>query len=138
MTLSIPQHLAALENRLTSLGMVGVDVSLYGSSGDGYAKPWWIAVRYKFKDKGEQQDFNAKSEDTADLGFHTCVGLVHEHIDNLPTPEEAEHQEFLKLLARVVEKGRDVGIDDLVINPLVEAMKKLSENAITHDKSARF
>ena len=38
MTLSIPQHLAALENRLTSLGMVSVDGRLDVAASD----PAWV------------------------------------------------------------------------------------------------
>ncbi len=52
-------------------------------------------------------------------------------IANLPTPEEARMAEFTAQLAATIELGKSNGIDVQFVNPLVEAMKRLSENAIT-------
>ena len=48
-----------------------------------------------------------------------------------PTRAEAERNAYLGKLADAVEYGRKIGIDDALVNPLVEAMKRLSENIIT-------
>lgn len=48
-----------------------------------------------------------------------------------PTRAEMERNAYLARLADAVEYGRKIGIDDALVNPLVEAMKRLSENIIT-------
>lgn len=52
-------------------------------------------------------------------------------IANLPTPEETARNEFASLLAKALEYGRAKGFSDVMINPLAEAMKTLSDNIIT-------
>lgn len=52
-------------------------------------------------------------------------------VASLPTPEEAALADFTNLLAKTIELGNKVGIDPQFVNPLTEAMKRLSENAIT-------
>lgn len=53
-------------------------------------------------------------------------------IKTLPSKEDRERNQYLKHLARAVEYGKKVGIDDDFINPLVLQMKRLSENVIEH------
>lgn len=48
-----------------------------------------------------------------------------------PTRAETERNAYLTRLADAIEYGRKIGIDDALVNPLVEAMKRLSENIIT-------
>lgn len=50
--------------------------------------------------------------------------------------ERIERQAYLERLAEAVEYGRRVGIDEVLVNPLVEAIKRLSENIITHQPEA--
>lgn len=49
----------------------------------------------------------------------------------LPGKAEREREEFLKLLAKATEYGRQVGIEEEFVNPLQVLAKKLSENALT-------
>jgi len=49
---------------------------------------------------------------------------------NLPDREERKKAEFTVQLAKTIEMGRANGIDVQFVNPLIEAMKRLSENAI--------
>lgn len=55
-------------------------------------------------------------------------------IDALPTIEQARLNEFREMLAKTIELGKDAGIDDALVNPLAEAMKRLSENALTDQR----
>ncbi len=63
------------------------------------------------------------------------VGAILDNADNLisalPTPEQARMDEFVAQLAATIELGKANGIDVQFVNPLTEAMKRLSENAIT-------
>lgn len=53
-------------------------------------------------------------------------------IDGLPSAEEAKRQQFMSSLAKVIDLGRENGIEVDFINPLTETMKRLSENALTY------
>lgn len=50
----------------------------------------------------------------------------------IPPKEDRDRAEFTRMLANVIDKGRQIGIDVDYVNPLVETMKRLSENAITY------
>lgn len=52
-------------------------------------------------------------------------------IDSLPSIEEANRNAFAKALGHAIELGQKNGVDVTFVNPLVEAMKQLSENALT-------
>lgn len=54
------------------------------------------------------------------------------HIRTLKSKEDREHEEYLKKVAAAVEYGRKINIDQALINPLLEQMKKLSSNIIEH------
>lgn len=51
--------------------------------------------------------------------------------NDLPTIDERRMAEFTELLAKTIEMGNQYGVDVQFVNPLMEAMKRLSENAIT-------
>lgn len=58
---------------------------------------------------------------------------AREFISELPDPEEAKRQEFINQLAALIDLGRENGIDLAFVNPLQETMKRLAENALTHE-----
>lgn len=53
----------------------------------------------------------------------------------LPDAEEIKLQDFMSALGNVIDMGRANGIDVAFVNPLVETMKRLSENALTHQRA---
>ena len=53
-------------------------------------------------------------------------------INSLPSAEDAKRQQFMASLAKVLDLGRDNGIEVDFLNPLTETMKRLSESAITY------
>lgn len=53
-------------------------------------------------------------------------------IKTLPSKEDRERNQYLKHLAKAVEYGKKVGLDDTLINPLELQMKRLSANIIEH------
>ena len=55
-------------------------------------------------------------------------------VNELPSRDERNKKEFLQSLSDIIAKGREIGIDVEYVNPLVETMKKLSSNIITHVK----
>ena len=61
------------------------------------------------------------------------IANAREFISELPDPEEARKQEFITQLAALIDLGRENGIDLAFVNPLQETMKRLAENALTHE-----
>lgn len=53
-----------------------------------------------------------------------------------PTAEQARLDEFMGALGKVIDLGRQNGIEADYLNPLVASMKKLSENIITDQRAA--
>lgn len=71
-----------------------------------------------------------------ELGYGNNVGEALQNardiIAAIPPKEDRDRAEFTRMLANVIDKGRQIGIDVDYVNPLVETMKRLSENAITY------
>lgn len=57
-------------------------------------------------------------------------------IAKLPNPEETRMKEFMTALSDVIELGRQNGVDVEFVNPLVDTMRRLSENIITDQRPA--
>jgi hypothetical protein len=53
-------------------------------------------------------------------------------INALPDAKTARLHDFIGQLGKVIDAGRDLGIDVDYLNPLTDTMKRLSENIITH------
>ena len=51
---------------------------------------------------------------------------------SLPSLEDRRRKEFVRLLAQTIEKGREAGIEDSLVNPLEVLSKRLSENALEY------
>jgi len=49
---------------------------------------------------------------------------------DIPSPEEREHQQFTAALGRLIDQGRDLGIEVDFLNPLTQMMEKLATNAL--------
>lgn len=55
-------------------------------------------------------------------------------VGSLPSREERDKRQFLQSLSDIIAKGQEIGIDVEYVNPLVETMRNLSSNIITHVK----
>ena len=93
----------------------------------------WLSWRAVKKDVwGSDSRFEWVKGDTPD----EMLAKADAFIASLPSPEAARREEFLDALGAVIELGRANGIDVQFVNPLTEAMKRLSENAITFQRAA--
>lgn len=57
-------------------------------------------------------------------------------INALPSAEQAKLHHFMGKLGHLIDAANADGIEVAYLNPLVESMKRLSENVITHKKPA--
>ena len=64
-------------------------------------------------------------------GLEESVIEVQEKINELVSLEDAKLDYFRKSLAQTIEAGNAAGLDVEFMNPLVEQMRKISENIIT-------
>jgi hypothetical protein len=62
--------------------------------------------------------------------FVTVFRDAHAWIDTIPTAEERAHQAFTASLGRLIDQGRDIGIEVDFLNPLTAMMEKLATNAL--------
>ena len=51
-------------------------------------------------------------------------------IDAIPTAEQRAHDAFTQSLGRLIDQGRDIGIEVDFLNPLTAMMTKLATNAL--------
>lgn len=73
-----------------------------------------------------------QAEVIRDPDHYQAIADAFTLIGNLPSAEEAKRQQFMTSLAKVIDLGRENGIEVDFINPLTDTMKRLSENAITY------
>lgn len=77
-----------------------------------------------------------RTEITRDECIGVAIDEAFELIASLPSPEDRKREQFMTALGRVIDLGRENGIEVDFINPLTATMKRLSENVITHQRSA--
>ena len=73
-----------------------------------------------------------KCEVIRDPDHYQAIADAFALIEGLPSAEEAKRQHFMTSLAKVIDLGRENGIEVDFLNPLTETMKRLSENALTY------
>jgi len=64
--------------------------------------------------------------------FDEALAKAVKFIDELPSAEEARLHAFMGKLGSLIDAGRSEGIAVDYLNPLLDTMKRLSENVITY------
>lgn len=90
-----------------------------------------VLIGWRDKSRGYESAYLSFHEDT----LHASLLAAEEHAANLPTPEQTRLNEFMALLGKTIDLGKDNGVDVEFLNPLTATMKRLSENALTFQKS---
>lgn len=85
-----------------------------------------ISYNPKFSDDWNDNQYQTFYGDTRTILADTAAWVQAQ-----PPKASREREAYLTRLADAVEYGRKIGIDDALVNPLVEAMKRLSANIIT-------
>lgn len=70
---------------------------------------------------------------TLDDGFEGLFDQADAYVDGLVSIEDAKKNAFIAAIGRLIDQGRDIGIDVEYMNPLTEMMGKLSTNIITKE-----
>lgn len=69
---------------------------------------------------------------TVDEGFEVLFARANTFVDGLTSIQEAKRNDFIASLGRIIDKGREIGIEVEYLNPLTEMMGKLSTNIIEY------
>lgn len=134
-----------LQDKLDAADVHRQQVTLY-MWGDGYT-----AVRFDIEYKASD-DYNATYEtfkrslthdemsELTDRAFMSKLiewfAEAHDWIDAIPTAEDRAHQAFTASLGRLIDQGRDIGIEVDFLNPLTAMMTKLATNALKDKRNS--
>jgi len=75
-----------------------------------------------------EQDYNV----FAGSDFADCLSKAKALIAGLPSAEQARLEGFMNKLGKLIDIGKDEGVSVDFLNPLLDTMKRLSENVITY------
>lgn len=130
-------------------GIAGRTVNLY-LWGDGVAA---IRLEVEYREtadySSERHDFTKRltHDELADgwdnvpadpdVWLDTAFTEALAWIAQIPTQAEREHAAFVRQVGRLIDSGRDIGIDVAFLNPLTDMMTRLSEN-ILEDKRGQL
>lgn len=118
----------ALQHRLKSREFIDPEVTLSVST-----KDWRITnidVSFKVRDDSAYTNKSFYGDDPANI--EALLTEAHTYVDGLKSKAELEHEEFMAMLGRVMDRAKDMGMDEHFINPLTDMMKRLASNALEH------
>lgn len=133
MSISIVDIYAAINPMpamLTAKGKISPNVSLVIEANAS------IAITMNWVKRHKQADW--------DRDYQTFIGTYEEalakalaFISDLPSADEAKLHDFMGQLGCLIDAGKSDGIVVDYMNPLLDTMKRLSENIITYQPSRR-
>lgn len=75
-----------------------------------------------------EQDYNVLAGDS----FGECMEKAEALVAGLPSAEQARLEAFMSKLGKLIDIGKEEGVAVDFLNPLLDTMKRLSENVITY------
>jgi hypothetical protein len=116
----------ALQSRLKSREFLDPEVTISVSTKDWRTTN--LDVSFKVRDDSIHTYKSFYGEDPAKLD--DLIAEAHTYIESLKSKAELEHEEFMLMLGRVMDRAKDMGLDEHFINPLTAMMKELASNAL--------
>lgn len=112
-----------LENLMTSKGFTAAKVEI---SVNFSVRELTANISYK---AGYAPEYKFIHGDAAD-GFEALISKAEEYINSLKSVHEIAKDAFIASLGRLIDQGREVGVEVDFLNPLTDMMAKLSSNII--------
>lgn len=91
-----------------------------------------VNITLKWQKFGSSRDWDNEYEWVSGPSFEECLKEAISRIEAMPSAEQARLQEFMGKLGELIDAGKDNGIAVDYLNPLLDTMKRLSENVITY------
>jgi len=116
-----------LQQELTNREMLDPEVTWTISTKD------WTPVRLELQYKVRPDSTTTYKYFTGDdvASLDNMVIEARQYMKALKSREELDHDEFMLMLGRVMDRAKELGMDEDFVNPLTAMMKKLATNAIT-------
>lgn len=125
----IQKRVDELSNAMVAKGMSRPRAELdFGSHEEPNAYLAWTVIG-EYGSEARKSEF-IYGDDLPDI-FRKASAFISEQ----PSAEEAKMNAFMKALGGVIDLGNRNGIEVDFLNPLVETMKRLSENALTDGRA---
>ncbi len=138
--ITVSQMIRELRARLDNSDVFGVDVDFQMWTGGITAFRFGMACRETSDYNSVHHEFTRSlTEDELDElqptgefdGWWTeLVADAHAWIDAIPSEDERKHNAFTAALGRLIDQGREVGIEVDFLNPLTAMMERLATNAL--------
>ncbi|MCK1275892.1 hypothetical protein IVB46_11690 [Bradyrhizobium sp. 61] len=115
---------------LTAKGKVKPEVSFGVDANAGLAITMnWVKPYSPNEWDREYKHFSGKD-------FAEALGAATAFIKGLPSAEQAKLHNFMGKLGKLIDAGKSDGIEVDYLNPLLDTMKRLSENVITYQPAS--
>jgi hypothetical protein len=111
---------------LSAKGKIKPEVSLVMEANAG------IAINMSWDKRHATYAYERDYKTCLGDSFQQALDKAVEFIKELPSAEQAKLHEFMGKLGKLIDAGKSDGIDIDYLNPLLDSMKRLSENVITH------
>jgi hypothetical protein len=118
----------AIQSRLKTREFLDPEVTLSVSTKDWRTTN--LDISFKVRDDAVYTYKSFYGEDAAKI--NELVTEAHAYIEGLKSKAELEHEEFMTMLGRVMDRAKEMGMDEHFINPLTDMMKRLASNALEH------
>jgi hypothetical protein len=125
---------AQLNNECIRLGQMMSDKSYFGAKVSFYVN-WLYAdsitanIECRATDGGSLiQKFPTVN---VSEGWEGVIKATESYINDLPSVKDTQRNQFLAAVGKLIDQGREIGIEVDFLNPLTEMMKNLSTNIIT-------
>jgi len=66
-------------------------------------------------------------------GIEGIIAKAVKHVSEIASIEEQKKKDFIAAMGRLIDQGREIGMEVEYMNPLTEMMGKLSTNIITKE-----
>lgn len=90
-----------------------------------------LTINLEYRTDAHSQIKNKFFYGSCDAGMEALFAKAEDHITNMPSIEDAKRDAFIAAVGKLIEHGRDIGIEVDFLNPLTDMMTKLSSNIIT-------
>ena len=91
-----------------------------------------ITIHMSWKRPFASNDWETDCKSFSGETFEGSLEKAMAFINKLPSAEQAKLHHFMGKLGKLIDIGKDEGINVDYLNPLLDTMKRLSENVITY------
>lgn len=116
---------------LTGKGKAKPEVSLVIEANAGFC------VSMNWAKRHSRSEWERDYKSLIGQSFEEAIGKAVAFINELPSADQSKLHDFMGQLGRLIDAGKADGIEVDYLNPLLDTMKRLSENVITYKPASK-